>query len=51
MKNVLDGDEVENMCEPATQVCQWHARAVDGALFNCEFWYNHGMLNKDKLEE
>ena len=39
------------MCEPATQVCQWRTRAVDGALFNCEFWYNHGTLNRDELKE
>ena len=51
MKSLLDSDEAENMCEPATQVCQWRARAVDGASFNCEFWYNHGTLNGDKLKE
>ena len=51
MKKLLDGDEVENLCEPATQVCQWRARAVDGSSFNCEFWYNHGTLNGDELLE
>ena len=51
LKSLLDGDEAENACEPATQVCQWRARAVDGASFNCEFWYNHGTLNGDELEE
>ena len=51
LKNVLDGDKVENLCEPATQVCQWRARAVDGSSFNCEVWYNHGTLNGDELLE
>ena len=34
LKNLLDADVVNNMCEPAIQVCQWRARAVDGSSFN-----------------
>ena len=49
--NDNDFDEIENLCKPATQVCQWRARAVDGSSFNCEFWYNSGSLNGDELYE
>ena len=48
---MLDGDEAENMCEPATQVCQGRARVVDSTLFNCEFWHNQCTLNGDELLE
>lgn len=51
LKNLLDDEELDNMCEPATQVCQWRARAVDGSSFNCEFWYNSGSLKGDELLE
>jgi hypothetical protein len=51
LKNLLDDDVVNNMCEPAIQVCQWRARAVDGSSFNCEFWYNSGGLKRDELLE
>ena len=50
-KDLLDNDVVNNICEPAIQVCQWCARAVDGSLFNSGFWYNSGGLKGDKLLE
>ena len=51
LKNLLYDDRLENYCKPATTVCQWQYRVVNGRSYNCEFWYNAGSLNSDELLE
>ncbi|KAL7532996.1 hypothetical protein ACHAXR_004981 [Thalassiosira sp. AJA248-18] len=51
MKNMLDDDEVDTFCHPATYVNQWRYRSVNGRSFNCEFWYNSGSLTGNALLE
>jgi len=43
--------EIEDFNEPATHVNQWRYRSISGRSYNCEFWYNNGMLSGDTLLE
>ncbi|KAL7537400.1 hypothetical protein ACHAXR_010211 [Thalassiosira sp. AJA248-18] len=49
LRNLLDEDELENFCKPATYVNQWRYRAVNGRSYNCEFWYNAGSLDGNQI--
>ena len=49
MKNMLDDNNVDTFCHPATYVNQWRYRSVKGRLFNCGFWHNSGSLTGNAL--
>ena len=49
MKNMLDDNDVDIFCHPATYVNQWRYGSVKGRSFNCEFWYNSGSLTGNAL--
>ena len=51
MKNLLDENEINSFCAPATYVNQWRYRSINGRSFNCEFWCNSGSLSGNALLE